>query len=137
MAARGTPMRARAMLEWWCALARGMRWGLVGVLLLLLLGMVACQRKQGRAAAEARVAAAQGEAASASGREAVEIVSRHAQQTQEELALTRANREEIEDAEGANEMVADGVHDAGIDGLCRRAAYRERERCRLRGAGAR
>ncbi|MEN3972214.1 hypothetical protein WJS89_05990 [Sphingomicrobium sp. XHP0235] len=85
--------------------------------------------------AEARLGKAEAEAALRSGREAVETIGKAQGREAAGAALSHANRKEIEDADGADALVDGGVHGAGLDGLCRRAAYRDGERCRLRGAG--
>ena len=43
--------------------------------------------------------------------------------------LTRRNGNAIDDAPGADTPVDPGVHNVGIGGLCRRAAYRDSEQC--------
>ena len=89
-----------------------------------------------RQAAEARLGRAETAAASKSAREAIETIGRAQGREAAGEALSRSNREEIEHGQGSDAAVGRGVHDAGIDGLCRRAAYRDSERCRLRRAGA-
>ena len=46
-------------------------------------------------------------------------------------ALGRSNEKEIRDAQGSDAPVAAPARDAGLASLCRRAAYRDTERCRL------
>ncbi|WP_343344023.1 hypothetical protein WJT74_09285 [Sphingomicrobium sp. XHP0239] len=125
------------MSGWW----RGVN-PVVGIVLvaaaLLVAGAVVpwwWQAHQKRVA-EAKLGRAETASAQASGREAVEIVGRAQGREAADGAVTRANEREIRNAEGADRVVDDGVHRAGLDGLCRRAAYRDGERCRLRGAGA-
>ena len=119
------------------AASKTLRAAAIAALVALLALPVACDHARRRALAEERVASAQGEAARQSGRAAVETVARHGAETQRGERLGRDNRRRIEHADGADEVVDAGVHGAGLDGLCRRAAYRERERCRLRGSGPR
>ena len=105
-------------------------------LFILLAGPSAC-RKQAREAAESRVAAGQRSAGAASGRDAVATVGAAAVRERASDDLGRANSREIDDAQGSDVAVGGDVARAGLDGLCRRAAYRDSERCRLRGADSR
>ncbi|WP_265587125.1 hypothetical protein [Sphingomicrobium arenosum] len=123
--------------RWWQGLSSLLRAALVAVLVGALLLPLACQRQARQAAAQARAEREGARAEAAAGREAVEAVGAHARAASDSEALTRANDKEIRDATGADAMVDAGVHGAGLDGLCRRAAYRDDERCRLRGAGPR
>lgn len=93
--------------------------------------------KSGRQQAEIRLGKEQGEAATASGRDAVAMTGAAAQRERASDELSTTNQRRIDHAQGADVAVGDAVHDAGIDGLCRRAAYRDSERCRLRRAAAR
>ncbi len=111
----------------------------VGTLLALMLvaiGPAQC-RKTERMKAEARIGEAQGRAASAHARDAVASGSAAAARDRDSDALTARNSKEISNADGADMAVGDAVARAGIDGLCRRDAYRDSERCRLRGAASR
>ena len=105
-------------------------------LVLAMVGPTQC-RKIERMRAEARIGGEQGRAASANARDAVASGSAAAARERESDALTARNDKEIRNADGANVAVGDAVARAGIDGLCRRDAYRDSERCRLRGAAAR
>lgn len=88
--------------------------------------------------AEARLGRNQAEAASESGADAVNTVGRAADREAAADALTRSNEEDIRNAEGADAEVAAPVRDAGLDALCKRAAYRNSLRCleRVRDGGA-
>ncbi|MCM8557739.1 hypothetical protein [Sphingomicrobium sediminis] len=105
----------------------------LGLLLavVLLATPIACQVHRKRAA-EARVNEAQADAAREAGRDAVETVGRAATREAQGDALTRSNDKEIRNAQGADARVHPDAHAAGLDSLCRRAAYRDSERCRLR-----
>jgi hypothetical protein len=102
---------------------------LVMVLFVALLGQ--CEKRR-EAAAQARIDREQKDARIDSGRDAVETVGNAAAREQESADLGRRNEQEIRNAQGASDKVGRGVGDAGIDSLCRRAAYRDSERCRLR-----
>lgn len=110
--------------------------GALLALVLVVVGPAQC-RKTDRLKAEARVGEAQGRAASANARDAVASGSAAAARERESDALTARSEREIRDADGADVAVGDAVARAGIDGLCRRDAYRDGERCRLRRATAR
>lgn len=78
---------------------------------------------------EAKLSANQVEAATASGKDAVNTVGAVGQ-TEDKIDLTtRENRDEIYSAEGADAPVNPAVGDAGLRGLCRRAAYRDHPDC--------
>lgn len=79
--------------------------------------------------AEARLGRNQAEAAAESGADAVNTVGAAADREAAGDALTRSNETEIRNAEGADAEVAAPVNDAGLDALCRRAAYRDSVRC--------
>ena len=103
---------------------------LVMVLAVLLLGQ--CEKRR-EAAAKERVATEQGKSATASGRDAVETVGKAAARERASDDLSTTNEREIKNANGANVAVdPDGVGRAGLDSLCRRSAYRDSQRCRLR-----
>ena len=120
----------------WIEVARRLA-PLVGLALLALLLLVvlpgSCRRER-NAAATARVEQGAARAASDSGRDAVETVGRAAARREAGEAITRTNDKEIRNAQGADANMAIAVRDAGIDGLCRRDAYRDEPRCRLRRA---
>lgn len=85
---------------------------------------------------EMRVATGQASASIANGRDAVATVG--AAQTRETTTdqVTRENADAIRSAPGAAAPVDPRVRDAGLAGLCRRAAYRGDPKC-LRFATAR
>ncbi len=94
-------------------------------------------RKQARETARARLGEEIARSASASGRDAVATVGAAARREADSADLTRTNEEEIRHAQGADVPVDPDVRDAGLDGLCRRPAYRDDERCRMRRAAPR
>jgi hypothetical protein len=80
-------------------------------------------------ARQVRVSEGQAGAVAESAADAIQAVdSLHARDTRSD-DLTRENSYEIRNAPGADAPVGDGVHSAGVDSLCRRAAYRGSERC--------
>lgn len=109
--------------------------------LALILGLVAlfvaalmipnCVAKYRSQAAQARLGAEQSQAAVESGREASEAQAGVSANQAASEALGRSNEKDIRSAEGANAVVAAPVRDAGLASLCRRAAYRDRPKCRL------
>jgi hypothetical protein len=99
-------------------------------------GPAACRRINAEAA-RARLGEATAKAASSNGEDAVATVGAAARREQQSDLLTQANEKEIRDAQGADALVDPAVRDAGLGGLCRRAAYRDHERCRLRDAAPR
>ncbi|PXA90331.1 hypothetical protein DMC47_27635 [Nostoc sp. 3335mG] len=105
---------------------------LVGLgLIVLVLGILwlnSCQSAR-TARTEAKLNKGQADAAVRSGRDAVDTVGNRAAADTLGDALTRENDDAIRNAEGADAPVADGVRDAGLAGLCRRAAYRGDPRC--------
>lgn len=79
--------------------------------------------------AEARLGRNQAEAAAESGSDAVNTVGAAGDREAAIDALTRDNDRSIRDAEGSDVPVAAPARDAGLDALCRRAAYRNSLRC--------
>ena len=110
----------------------------VGAIIVLLLLWGGYRLLTANPKAEARLARNQAEAASQSGADAVNTVANAAEREAAGDALTRENEGNIRNAEGANAEVAAPVNDAGLDALCKRAAYRNSLRCleRLRNSGA-
>ena len=108
----------------WIALA-------IIALLVALAGPAMCHRMQ-REAARARLSHEQARATSRNGQDAVATVGSAARREQQSDQLTRDNEKEIRDAQGADVPIDPAVRDAGLGGLCRRPAYRDSERCRLR-----
>ena len=100
-------------------------------LLIALAGPAAC-RKLNSESARARLGEESARAASRNGEDAVATVGAAARREQQSDALTRDNEREIRDAQGADARLDPAVRDAGLGGLCRRPAYRDDQRCRLR-----
>jgi len=105
-------------------------------LVILVIAPAAC-RKMSNEAARARLGEASAKAASRNGEDAVATVGAAARREQQSDALSRTNEKEIRNAQGADSAVDPAVRDAGLAGLCRRPAYRDDERCRLRRAATR
>ncbi|WP_162888153.1 hypothetical protein [Sphingomonas mesophila] len=120
-------LRAAELLRRW---APGLLLGLAA-LGLLLAGPAACQRGQ-RIAAEQRVERTQRDAAGGSARDAVETAAAASVRERAADELTQRNQREIRHADGAAQNVDPAATRAGFDGLCRRTAYRDSQRCRLR-----
>lgn len=121
----------------WGIVRRFAPWLALGLAALLIawLGPASC-RRHAADAARARLDTAQAHAAAASGRDAVDTVGQAAARDAQSETITRRNAQEIDHAKGADAAVDAAVDDAGIASLCRRAAYRDRQRCRLRQPGA-
>lgn len=98
--------------------------------LLLLLGPAACQRLRSLGA-QARLGNAQLQAAGESGADAVATTAAAGARERESEQLSQRNREEIHHAQGADQSLHPDLRDAALRSLCRRAAYRDGERCRL------
>ena len=105
-------------------------------LALLLAGPAACKRAE-RLAAEQRISTEQQRSAASSARDAIETIGTSNSRERQSDELSIRNEREIRDAQGANLSVDPSASRAGLNGLCRRAAYRDSERCRLRGTAAR
>lgn len=100
---------------------------------LLVLGWLqlrSCQ-KDAQTAAEVGLAKGQQGAQTNSATDAVTTQGAANRRERESEDLTRANEREIRNAKGADAAVDAAVRDAGLLALCRRAAYRDTERCRL------
>ena len=113
----------------WIALA-------VLVLVIALVGPAMC-RKQAHDGARARLGEETARSAGRSGQDAVATVGAAARRESDSADLTRTNEQEIRHAQGADVRIDPALRDAGLGGLCRRAAYRDHERCRLRGLAPR
>lgn len=100
----------------------------VAVSLIFVFGVSQCQRAQ-TAATAARVAKGQAGAAIESGGDAADTVGNRMAADAETDAITQENRDAIQNAEGARAPVAPAVRDAGLDSVCRRAAYSRDPRC--------
>jgi hypothetical protein len=105
-------------------------------LLVALAGPAMCRKAAGESA-RARLGEESARSASRNGEDAVATVGAAARRETQSADLTRTNEQEIRNAQGADVPVDPAVRDAGLDGLCRRPAYRDDERCRLRRAAAR
>ena len=106
------------------------------VVVMALAGPAACKRSA-RIAAEQRVEREQRGAAAASARDAIAATAAASARERESDDLTIRNNREIIHADGAEMPVDPAATGAGLDSLCRRAAYRDSERCRLRRTAAR
>jgi Flp pilus assembly protein TadB len=84
-------------------------------------------RSQG---AQARVDTAQSGAASNSAADAIGTVAASGARESASEDLTRQNEANIRAANGSGDAVNPAVRDAGIQALCRRAAYRNDPRCK-------
>ncbi|MDE8654762.1 hypothetical protein [Novosphingobium album (ex Liu et al. 2023)] len=82
-----------------------------------------------RAKVEARLNANQADAAAESGHDAVETLGTQAAAEDAADVITGENADAIHSAPGANAPVAAPVRDAGLRGLCRRAAYQRNPQC--------
>jgi uncharacterized protein HemX len=81
------------------------------------------------AATESRLQQNQGTAAVESAKDAIATQGAAAARETASEALTAANEKEIRNAKGSDAAVDPAVRDAGLAGLCRRAAYRGDKRC--------
>ena len=113
-------------------------WIALGVLVLIiaLAGPAAC-RKLHTEQARARLGEEQRQAASKSGQDAVATVGAAADREQQSDHMSEDHEKQIRNAPGAEAPVDPAVRDVGLGNLCRRAAYRDSEWCRLRRAAAR
>lgn len=91
--------------------------------------MVLSWQHDRRAAGEARVGQALGEARTKSAADATNIVAEGADRDQATDAITRENAHAIDSAPGANQAVDPAAHRAGLVSLCKRAAYRGSAQC--------
>ncbi|MEN2791538.1 hypothetical protein ABC974_18025 [Sphingomonas oligophenolica] len=100
-------------------------------MLLLLLALVGWHEWQvaRTARAETRLAAGQAAAALASGRDAGNAIGNRMDADAETDTITRENDHAIRTAPGADAPVDPALRDAGLAGLCRRAAYRRDPKC--------
>ena len=105
-------------------------------LLVAFAGPAMC-RKINHESARARLGEETARSASQSGQDAVATVGAAARREAQSNDLTRTNEQEIRNAQGADVRIDPAVRDAGLGGLCRRPAYRDSERCRMRSAAAR
>lgn len=104
---------------------------LVVVLILGVLQIRSCQQAR-QQAAQSRVDKAQHGALENSAADAINTQGEVSARDRASEDITRTNEKDIRNAEGANDPVNPAARDAGLASLCRRAAYRDSERCRLR-----
>ena len=98
--------------------------------LMLLAGPAACNKIRSMGA-QAKVNGAQSNAFVNSAGDAVETIGNANSRERSSDDLTATNSKEIHDAPGAKVQVDPAVDNAGLRSLCRRAAYRDSERCKL------
>ena len=101
------------------------------ILLAVLVAPSGCDRAR-RLAVEQRVERVQREAQTASARDAIAASEQAARREQHSESITATNEKDIRNAPGASLPVDPLATGAGLDSLCRRAAYRDSQRCRLR-----
>lgn len=117
-------------------LRRAAPWIALALIFALITGVTSCRHRAVRAAA-ARIEAGQAAAATDSARDAIATADRASSRERDSDTLTRTNERNIRDAHGADQTLDPAVARAGLDGLCQRVAYRDSQRCKLRGAAAR
>ena len=120
------------MTPWYLVKVAGLAkwiWLLILFTFLALVVFFSIWGGQWRAKIEAELLENQVEAATESGADAVNSVAGQGAREDEIDALTRENRDEILEAEGADAPVADDVNAAGLRALCKRAAYSSRPEC--------
>lgn len=112
-------------------LATRIAMGVIAVVLLLgFLQVRSCQQARQRDA-QSKVDRAQADAASKSAADAIATQSEANRREQASEAMTGTNEKEIRNAQGAGDRVNPDARDAGLRSLCRRAAYRNDDRCRV------
>ena len=101
------------------------------VILALIGGLLALQQCASARSAKTRATLDhnQGTAAIQSGRDAVDVVGTRGQRETAIDAITKENDHDIRKALGANTAVNPAVRDAGLAGLCKRAAYSRDAKC--------
>ena len=116
-------------------LARPVAWIIAGAILFCLIGLTVHSCTSARqASTEANLATSAGEASVGNGKDAVNSISGAAARTADTDKTTLENADAIRNAEGADAPVNPAVRNAGLDSLCRRAAYRCTEQCLQRAA---
>ncbi len=100
---------------------------------IMLAGPAACNAFRSKGA-QSRVEKAQTGAVVNSAKDAIATQEASTGRERASEGLTATNTKEITSAEGADIKVHPGVNDAGIRSLCRRAAYRDSDRCRVQPA---
>lgn len=107
---------------------RPLGWAVGAIIVLLALWWV-WSAIRANPEAEARLSRNQAEAALESGTDAVNTVGAAAARETAAADLTRENERMIRDAEGSDAPITAAARDAGLDALCKRAAYRDSLRC--------
>ena len=103
----------------------------IAACVLLILGLLFLhQCSQARTArTETRLAGGQASAAIASGQDSANMIGNRMSADAVEDSITRENHDAIQHAAGADAPVDPALRDAGLAGLCRRAAYRGNPQC--------
>ena len=110
------------------ALARALMIAGGVVLLLGFLWLRSCDEARS-AKTQAKLSTGQAGAAIQSGGDAANTIGNRMEADAASDLTTRENADAIRNAEGAGAPVAAAVRDAGLAGLCRRAAYSRDARC--------
>lgn len=97
--------------------------------IIVFAGPAACNKIRSMGA-QSRVDSAQSGAASNSAADAIGTVAASGERESASEDLTRRNEANIRAANGATDAVNPAVRDAGIQALCRRAAYAKDPRCK-------
>lgn len=106
------------------------------VVVVLVLALISQCSATRQADTKAELGEASAEASAENAADAIETAGEHAGRVQEAERLTRENADAIGNAEGSGDAVNPDVRDAGLDGLCKRASYRDTADCVQRaGAG--
>lgn len=104
------------------------------LLIILILGVLqvrSCSLAKQRAA-QSKIDRGQAGAARESAKDAIQTQGEVSERGAASEDLTRTNEKEIRGAEGSTDPVNPAARDAGLASLCRRPAYRNHERCKLR-----
>lgn len=109
-------------------LARAAIWATLAALLIIGLGVAKCAYDS-RQRAETNIAKRQTAAAQESGKDAVNTLGKSQAVERASDDITRENDSAIRSAPGADAPVDTRARDAGLDGLCRRNAYRDSAKC--------
>lgn len=104
---------------------------LAAAVLLVLTSVLVYRHWVSQKSVETKLEISKGQTGAAleSGRDAVDTVGNQMASERSVDQVTRENEDEIRSAEGADAPVAAPVRDAGLAGLCRRAAYSHDPRC--------
>ena len=104
--------------------------GAVLIVVLFMLLLSQCEKRRNEAA-QSRVNASQGEAASDSAKDAINAVAASGKASEASEDLTRQNSRDIQAAPGADQRVNSGVDLAGRKALCSRPAYAADPKCAM------